>query len=486
MDWNTFDNVPARLAAAAILVRGDHDAETLLVRRNDRLQFMPGHHAFPGGGIDPEDDPAQVSGAGDPVLKRAIFAAAREVFEETGLMLAKGRLPDLDALRQARRALHAGEHTFSAILRQFGLMIHGEDFTPAGLWTTPGFSPVRFRTHYFLYRYHGEGYQEVLEPDGEIVALDWLRPSEARRQWHEDRLSLSTPIGFTLRRLAALPLEEVLPALENPQAMPNALEPRAGVQILPLRTHTLPPAEYTNCVIIGEHELYVIDPGPCEPEEQHALAHHLDNLIALGAGVTAILITHAHSDHTGAAPWLRQRYRAPVCCHPDTAARLHFAVDRVLADGEVLPSAGSPEWRIRCLHTPGHAPGHLCFLEESTGSLVCGDLAANPGTILIDPEDGGDMTAYFESLQRILGEHFSFAVPAHGLPTFRAHSKELFEHLLAHRLEREAKIRAAFEAGADTVETILDIAYDDIPRESWPLAARQMQAHLARLGIQLP
>ncbi len=478
--------VTPRKAAAVVILRDD---ETLLVRRNVKLAFMGGHHAFPGGALDRNDDARHVVGAENSEQALAMFAAAREVFEETGLMLARGPQPDPEPLQTARRAIHAHRETFAQILDRFGLRIHAEDFAPAGVWITPGFSPARFHTQYFLCNYSGDFSGEVLEADGEIVGLDWLRAGEARWRWHMGLLKLSTPVAVILRHLEQLRPPELLDWLRrvpfrNPN-MPDLFETRPGILILPVHSHTLPPAAYTNCVVIGEEQLYVVDPGATDPDEQEHLRTLLEHLAVLGGRVAAILLTHAHKDHAGAAPFLRTAFGAPIWCHEAAAREAGFAVDRFLSDGEVIEVAGNPPWRIRCLHTPGHNAGHLCFLEESTGSLLCGDMMANPGTILISPDYGGDMTQYLASLERLLQEDVRFTVPGHGLPSFGESGRGELRRLIAHRQAREARIRAAWDSGARTVDDLMEKAYDDVGRETWPLAEQQLRAHLARLGLRI-
>ena len=487
MAWQTYENVAPRKAGAGIILRGADASEVLMAQRNKRVFFMGGHHVFPGGAVERGDSAGHVEGAENPERAQEIFAVAREVFEETGLLLVRQAPSDLEALRLARQNVLAGALPFADLLDRLGLRIRAEEFIPAGRWITPAFSPKRFDTQYYIYRYAGPRYEEVLEPEGEIVALRWLNPAEARRLWHRGAIRLSTPVAFVLRQLAAVPMPDVIPRLERTPGvddrLSNRFEPQCGVNIIPLPTETLPPATHTNCVILGEEELYVIDPGAANTEAQGRLRDHVNLLLALGTRVAAVLLSHGHRDHVGAADVLRRTYGAEVWAHDATRKCLPFPLDRALADGEILDIPGDPPWRLRCLHTPGHDPGHLAFLEESTRTLFCGDLIANPGTIMIALDAGGDMTQYLESLERLLEEDFIFTVPAHGLPAWGRRGKDMIRELIAHRLEREGKIKATLDAGATTQQALLEGAYDDTPREAWPLAAQQLRAHLKRLGV---
>src|SRR5690606_23748958 len=119
-------------------------------------------------------------------------------------------------------------------------------------------------------------------------------------------------------------------------------------------------------------------------------------------------------------------------------------VDGELADGERIVLAGEPPFPLRVVHTPGHAPGHLAFLDETWGSLVAGDVAAGIGTIVIDPPQG-DMDAYLASLDRLIALAPKTLFPAHG-PTLRDAAGALRE-LRAHRLWREERVLAAWRNG---------------------------------------
>jgi glyoxylase-like metal-dependent hydrolase (beta-lactamase superfamily II) len=98
-------------------------------------------------------------------------------------------------------------------------------------------------------------------------------------------------------------------------------------------------------------------------------------LEAVGARtVRAVLLTHAHDDHIGAAQALCQATGAPAYLHPDDRVlwdRVYAdAPDRDLAEGDVVEVAGIT---LRTLHTPGHAPGACCFHSPELGVVFTGD-----------------------------------------------------------------------------------------------------------------
>lgn len=250
-----------------------------------------------------------------------------------------------------------------------------------------------------------------------------------------------------------------------------------GVSRLPLRTPTLPPATSTNLLIVGHSQLALVEPATPFEDERRVLDDVLEALAAEGRRVVMLLVTHHHGDHTGDVERLRQRLGVPLCAHAETAARLPVTVDRLLGDGEEIDLGEGA--RLRAVHTPGHAPGHLVLHELSSGIAHAGDMVAGEGTILIDPEDDGDMGQYLDSLRR-LGELGARAlVPAHG-PT-QDDPRAVVERYVRHRLGREAKVLAAVDAGAEDEGEILARAYDDTPRVLWPLAARALEAHLRKL-----
>jgi endoribonuclease LACTB2 len=477
--------VVPRKAAALIILNEATPPAVLLARRNDKLAFMGGQYCFPGGRILDDEDLSHVVHAPNPEVARALHAAVRETFEETGLLCVEGEAPSLDTLRAARQATIVTASAFDQLLAKFGLCIDMRRFEPAGVWVTPPISPIRFHTHYFLHRYEGPGTAEVFH--GEIVDLAWLPAREARRQWREGVLETSTPVGFALQKLATEPAERVADALcrvpNTPAGVPGRFELRWGLYLIPLKTDTLLPGTHTNCVVVGEEELYVIDPGTSDAGEQAMLLDQLEHLRGRHA-VGGVLLTHSHRDHVGAAEVVRDRFGCPIWAHGAVQDQVGFSLDKLLVDGEIVQVAGDPAWSLRCLHTPGHDPGHMCFLEESTGTLIAGDMVANPGSIFISEQYGGDMTAYLESLERLKQLGFDRVIPGHGIP-LQAGAKRLLQQHIDHRVWREQKVAEALREGATSLNEFLHRVYGDVPAERWHLAEGNLRAHLARLGAEI-
>jgi 8-oxo-dGTP pyrophosphatase MutT (NUDIX family) len=142
---------PSLAASILVLRPPDADAEVLVVRRKPGLRFLGGYWVFPGGSVDPSD-------------ASLYAAAARELFEETGL-----RIADVDRI------------------------------WPWARWITPSTAKRRFDTHFFLTRAPDD--QQARQDNLEIDSLRWIRP----RDWafgtalHE--FPIAPPTQFILREL---------------------------------------------------------------------------------------------------------------------------------------------------------------------------------------------------------------------------------------------------------------------------------------------
>jgi glyoxylase-like metal-dependent hydrolase (beta-lactamase superfamily II)/8-oxo-dGTP pyrophosphatase MutT (NUDIX family) len=473
-----------------VLIR--EDGRVLWVRRGDQLKFAGGFYAFPGGAVDLQDtavptDGGEALGAAETPC---VVAAARELFEETGVLAVPGgqNVPDAErkAVREALvRRPAPGEKavSFGDFLSKHVLRIDARWFSPAGRWVTPPALPIRYDARFYLVDLPPGEIAEVWP--GELADGEWIEPEEALRRWEAGTALLHPPAWHTLKSLAwahGRP-RDALPLLSHPEKAPwklpirehvvERIEFQRGLIMVPLRTPTLPPATHTNCLLVGDAELWVVDPGSPWAEEQAILRQTLDKLAEEGRKAVGVLLTHHHPDHTGGAEVLG----LPIAATRETASRLDFKVDRTLEDGDRF-EVGPRGWRA--LHLPGHTRGHLCLIEEGSGAVVAGDLVAGVGTVIIDPPEG-DMKDYLSSLDRLLEQGPGSIYPAHG-PVVPDGAARLQEYR-AHRLEREERVLTSLRQakGPATPAQLVPGAYPDVKAQLYPLAERSLLAHLYKL-----
>jgi glyoxylase-like metal-dependent hydrolase (beta-lactamase superfamily II)/8-oxo-dGTP pyrophosphatase MutT (NUDIX family) len=413
----------------------------------------------------------------------------RELFEETGVLLARELAPEAappDGLVAARRRLLAGEADFAPLVAELGLTPDASRLVFAGRWLTPPFAPMRFDNRFFLLEWPRAARAQPAVVPGELAGGEWVAPGEAVERWRRGEVLAAPPVLHILRVLAedgpAAGLPRLIDTSEANLGPFRRIEFRPGILAIPLRTATLPPATHTNAYLLGHGELVLVDPGAADLDEQDRLRRALVAAqVGSGRHLAAIWLTHHHPDHVGGVAAVRQAFGLPVLAHRATAERLAargIAVDGELVDGQRVVLDGEPPLAVRVVHTPGHARGHLCFLEETGRALVAGDLVAGVGTIVVDPPEG-DMDAYLSSLAKALVLAPTVLLPAHG-PAIRNGAAKLQEYI-DHRLWREKRVLAAWQTGARTPRDMLPTVYDDVAPEAWPLAERQILAHLDRL-----
>ncbi|QQS47532.1 MAG: MBL fold metallo-hydrolase [Acidobacteriota bacterium] len=477
-------------AAAMILLRDPEDPKVFWVKRARTLRFMASYHAFPGGQRDEADAEVPVR-EGERITDAVMrVAAIREIFEETGILIAEGveRISS-SRLAELRRQLCEDLITFRDLLESEGLVIDPHRLTEAPRWVTPATMPRRYDTRFYA-AWLPEGQETHVIP-GELEEGEWLRPHEALQRWIDGGCVIVTPIFAALQALA----EDIENFVERMFSIPqeerdhleSRVEMRYGFYLCALRTPTIPPATHTNCYVIGGDEMVVIDPGSPYPDQQAVLDRNIERFLAEGRRIREILITHLHPDHIGGVNHLVEKFRLPVAAHRLTAEAIgdQVRVDRFIEDDELIElkeEKSGLTWRLRALWTPGHARGHLSFYEERTGTLITGDCVVGFGTVVIAPPEG-DMREYMDSLRRYLElPRLTALMPGHGPVIADARAK--IEEYIAHRREREANILKAVDEGASSLPGIVEKVYTDVPQAMHKLAEQSVLAHLEKLEAE--
>ncbi|HEV7888080.1 MAG TPA: MBL fold metallo-hydrolase [Acidimicrobiales bacterium] len=224
----------------------------------------------------------------------------------------------------------------------------------------------------------------------------------------------------------------------------------------------------TNTYLVGTEDIAVIDPGPDDSEQ------HLDTVAEAGQGrIRWILVTHTHPDHSPGAAGLKKRTGAPLLGFDE---RDGFVPDDMLGDGDGIEGTG---FRLTALHTPGHAPNHLCYHLEGERLLFSGDHIMSGSTVVIAPPEG-DMRAYLQALDRLRRVEMSGVAPGHG--PFIEDGQAKVEEYIAHRQAREAAIKDALDQqGEATIAELVAAVYTDVPEALHPIARYSVWAHLRKL-----
>lgn len=506
-------------AAAIILLKPD-SGQVLWAQRNPLLAFLGGWHAFPGGKLEASDALVKIENCSDPELEKFIACAARETFEEVGILLARGG----ERLTKGQRAsLHddliSGRFSFAEILGDWNLRIDARDFFYTGFWTTPPLAPARFKTRFFLAVCPPK--QMPYAAISELQNVEFIEPRAALGKWRESKVLISPPVLLSLKTLEECSpqrrreaekekekivgetsqnqnsLSHTLPfsgrrLLENSQAAGGQIcyiEFNPRVICFPLETDTLPPATHTNCFIVGRKQFVVIDAASKKASERNALHALVDSFIEKNFLCRAIIVTHSHRDHTGGETALQKHLfdkfnlHIPIAAHRATAESLAGRVEfqRFIEDGETfdLEEEAGEFFQLQTLHTPGHARGLLAFYDEAFGFLLSGDNVVGSGSVVIAPPEGV-MKDYLQSLERMKNlPNLRFLCGSHGAAVFDAKSK--IEEYIAHRLERERQILKAFENGAKTSRAIVEAVYTELDPGLFELAEKSVEAHLEKL-----
>jgi 8-oxo-dGTP pyrophosphatase MutT (NUDIX family) len=243
-----------RLSATMLLIRDGAGApEVLMVKRHYQIDFAAGAFVFPGGKACPGDaDPHWqdfTDGGFDSEELIARVAAMREVYEETGLLLAR---PESDRgagqplapthltapLAAQREAVDRGETQFLELMRLHRLVLALDQLVHFGHWITPVIMPKRFDTQFYL----------AAAPPGQMASHDgrettdtvWIEAERALELERAGEATIIFPTRMNLIKLARA--SSVADAYER-----FSREPVVSVLPEPSRTEAGEP-----CLIIPE------------------------------------------------------------------------------------------------------------------------------------------------------------------------------------------------------------------------------------------
>ncbi len=241
------------------------------------------------------------------------------------------------------------------------------------------------------------------------------------------------------------------------------------------------PGPYTgptgnNTYLIRGQQPALIDAATGAPGHLDAVADAL-----AGAPLCRVVVTHGHGDHASGSEAIAARWPDALFLKvpwPERDER-YRVVWRPLAADERVPAG---DGNLRVVYTPGHAPDHVCLLDESTDSLFSGDMVIQGRSVVVPATQGGVLTLYLESLARIRELRPARTLPAHG-PEI-ADLDALVGEYLEHRRRREAQIIAALDSAPQTRESLVASIYPALSDALQFPAGESVLAHLRKLHDQ--
>lgn len=428
--------------------------QIFVIERQNHLSVFPGYLAFPGGKVDRIDSEKLVN-LNSQYPQNQMSALVREMREELGL--------DLESLQKS------GE-------------IKSIDYL--GVAITPDFNPYRFEN--FYYRIELKSRLAIVAEEDEAACSYWISCKELLTRYQNCEV-LAVPPMVTMLQTLGLDLyskEEIdLNLHYNPHTEVPMIESLAGVkQFLPL-SNTFPPANRTNCFLIGDENSTptLIDPSPKDESEYQKLNQSLKKF-----KIDQIFITHHHPDHHELAPRMARERKLPMLMSSYTHQRLiqkygeaylEGVEVKFVQEGDVICQSRSLD--VKVYEVPGHDEGQLALAPTDLHWFLVGDLIQTVGTVVIGHPEG-DMHKYFATLKRVIDLCPRFIIPSHGISIGGTHKLGM---TLKHREQRELQILKLYQEGKSP-EDILEVVYEGIEAALRKYALKTIDAHLRKLNFE--
>lgn len=242
----------------------------------------------------------------------------------------------------------------------------------------------------------------------------------------------------------------------------------------------------TNTYLLGRgRDIMLMDPGPEDD------AHFEATMKAIGTRrVTTIVITHTHRDHVDGLPRILAATGAKTAGYgrktPDSGVRKaspsggeyvdqDFVPDIALKDGSRLEADG---FALTAVHTPGHAPDHLCFALDGSPTLFSGDHVMAWNTSVVAPPEG-KMGDYMRSLEKLTKRADDVYFPGHGGRVTQP--QRVVKAFMVHRRMREDAILDCIKQGKDTIAAIVEVVYRGLEPRLLNAASLSVAAHVEHL-----
>lgn len=240
--------------------------------------------------------------------------------------------------------------------------------------------------------------------------------------------------------------------------------------------HAANPGPYTGSgnwtYLITGRKPVLIDAGVGEGAHLDEIARHLPG------GPSDVVVTHAHPDHVTGVTALADRWpqiRFLKLPWPERDAK--YAVPwAALSDGQLIEAGDDT---LEVVHTPGHAPDHICLWQRSSSTLFSGDLVVAGSTVVIPASHGGSLPEYLRSLTRVTALRPGRLLPAHGRQI--DDPQAILRQYIDHRHERERQVLSALDAGRTSIEQITAEIYAGLSAPLVPMAQESVRAHLNKL-----
>jgi glyoxylase-like metal-dependent hydrolase (beta-lactamase superfamily II) len=275
------------------------------------------------------------------------------------------------------------------------------------------------------------------------------------------------------------------------RVMPPAEQLAADLWSVPVPIPNNPLRYVNSYAFAAGGGLVLLDTGWPADTAWEALVAGLGSIGAAVGDVRGVLVSHMHLDHAGLTGRLREASGAWIAMHPadraviagitqrdpERAVSLEVAFlrslgasaeeaaasvgspqgyraftsmgvpDRELSDGDL---ADVPGWRLRAVHTPGHTPGHLCFVDELSQRFFAGDHILpriTPNISVHAVESARPLADYLESLAKVRDLDVDEVMPAHEW-RFRGLAQRA-DDIAAHHERRLGELLGAIAANPD-------------------------------------